>query len=166
MPPNKLALILHYFFTNDIAATSSRQTWSELPSVLINYLIHSKKIQVQDYSLAVNSYTKNLIDVLIPKRIIPFDFYEQRDIDCDVRDWIQDRGRDFAVILGDAGMGKTNLLCKLADELIKGGQFAVFFVKCENLTDERFDENILRNLDLKGPGLNLTSVFRSYLCGW
>ena len=113
---------------------------------------------VQDYSLAVNSYTKNLIDGLIPKRIIPFDFYEERDIDRDVRDWIQDGGRDFAVILGDAGMGKTNLLCKLADELIKGGQFAVFFVKSENLIDERFDENILNNLDLKGPGLNLTSV--------
>ena len=103
----------------------------------------------EEYGCAVNEYTKNLIAGLIPKRIVPFDYYEERDIDSEMKNWIERTDGDFAVVAGDAGFGKTSLLCNLANKFLnKEEDYAIFFVKSENLMEKEFDEKILDNLDI------------------
>ena len=109
----------------------------------------------EEYGYAVNEYTKNLIAGLIPKRIVPFDYYEERDIDSEVKNWIERSDGDFAVVAGDAGFGKTSLLCNLANKFLnKEEDYAVFFVKSENLRGEKFHKKILDDLKIVGIGLN------------
>ena len=114
-------------------------------------MIDNKKIE---YAHAINSHTKNIIEALIPKRIVPFDYYEERKIDEEVKNWIERSEGDFAVIIGEAGFGKTSLLCNLANELLKEEHYAVFFVKSENLRGNDFDKKILDDLEITGIGLN------------
>ena len=108
----------------------------------------------EDYGYEINRHTKNIIDGLIPKRIVPFDYYEERDIDEEVKNWIERSEGEFAVVVGDAGFGKTNLLCNLANELLNEEQYAVFFVKSENLRGKEFDKKILEDFEIKETGLN------------
>jgi hypothetical protein len=60
----------------------------------------------EDYTHEINRYTRNIIDGLIPKRIVPFDYYEERDIDEEVKNWIERSDGGFAVIVGEAGLRK------------------------------------------------------------
>ena len=85
-------------------------------------------VQNCDYTSLVNSYTENIVKGLIPQRILPFDCYEKRKIDSEVKRWIEDGRIDFAVITGDARFCKTNLLCTLATELMRNGKFALIWV--------------------------------------
>jgi DNA replication protein DnaC len=82
-------------------------------------MVDNKK---EKYAHAINSYTKNIIEGLIPKRIVPFDYYEGRNIDEEVKNWIERSDGGFAVIVGDAGFGKTSLLCNLANALLSGAK--------------------------------------------
>jgi 3-methyladenine DNA glycosylase AlkC/energy-coupling factor transporter ATP-binding protein EcfA2 len=108
----------------------------------------------EEYAHAINRHIKNIIDGLIPKRIVPFDYYEERDIDEDVKNWLERSEGDFAVIIGDAGFGKTSLLCNLANELLNEEQYTVFFVKSENLRGNEFDKKILEDFEITETGLN------------
>ena len=108
----------------------------------------------EDYAHVINRYTKNIIEGLIPKRIVPFDYYEARDVDEDVKNWIERSDGEFAVVIGEAGFGKTNLLCNLANELLNEEHYAVFFVKSENLRGKDFDKKILEDLEITETGLN------------
>ena len=114
-------------------------------------MIDNKK---EEYAHAINSHTKNIIEALIPKRIVPFDYYEERDVDEEVKNWIERSEGEFVVIIGDAGFGKTSLLCNLANELLKEGHYVVFFVKSENLRGKDFDKKILEDLEITKTGLN------------
>ena len=115
----------------------------------------------RDYGSEINRYTKNLIEGFIPKRIVPFDYYEKRDVDEDVKNWIKSSDREFAVIVGDAGLGKTSLLCNLASELLKEEQYAIFFVKSDYLRGEEFHKKILDDLEITEMGLN--DLFRKII---
>ena len=123
-------------------------------------MIDNKK---EEYAHAINSYTKNIIEGLIPKRIVPFDYYEERDVDEEVKNWIESNDREFAVVVGEAGFGKTNLLSNLANEFLKEEQYTVFFVKSENLRDKEFDKKILEDLEITETGLN--AVLRKIIDG-
>jgi len=114
-------------------------------------MIDNKK---EEYTHEVNRHTKNIIDGLIPKRIVPFDYYEERGIDKEVKNWIEISEGKFAVIVGDAGFGKTNLLCNLANVLLNEEQYTVFFVKSENLRGNEFDKKILDDFEITETGLN------------
>nr|QNT35523.1 hypothetical protein NCGJLENL_00007 [uncultured Methanosarcinales archaeon] len=114
-------------------------------------MIDNKKV---DYAHAINRHTKNIIDSLIPKRIVPFDYYEERDLDEEVKNWIERSDGGFAVIIGEAGFGKTSLLCNLANEFLNKEHYAVLFVKSENLRGKEFDKKILDDLEIRGIGLN------------
>ena len=114
-------------------------------------MIDNKK---EEYAHAINRYTENIIEGLIPKRIVPFDYYEERDVDEEVKNWIEGSDRGFAVIVGDAGFGKTNLLCNLANKFLNEEQYAVFFVKSENLKGKEFDKKILEDFEITETGLN------------
>lgn len=114
-------------------------------------MIDNKK---EEYAHAINRHTKNIIDGLIPKRIVPFDYYEERKIDEEIKNWIEISEGKFAVIVGDAGFGKTNLLCNLANVLLNEEQYTVFFVKSENLRGNEFDKKILDDFEITETGLN------------
>ena len=108
----------------------------------------------EEYAHVINRYTKNIIEGLIPKRIVPFDYYEERDVDEEVKNWIERSEGEFAVVVGEAGFGKTSLLCNLANELLKEEHYTIFFVKSENLRGKDFDKKILDDLEITETGLN------------
>jgi energy-coupling factor transporter ATP-binding protein EcfA2 len=108
----------------------------------------------EDYTHEINSYTRNIIESFIPKLIVPFDYYEERDVDEEVKNWIERSDGGFAVIVGDAGFGKTSLLCNLANVILNEEQYTVFFVKSENLRGKEFDKKILDNFEFTETGLN------------
>ena len=114
-------------------------------------MIDNKK---EEYAHVINSYTKNIIDGLIPKRIVPFDYYEERGIDEEVKNWLERSDGGFAVIVGDAGFGKTSLLCNLANVILNEEQYTVFFVKSENLRGKEFDKKILDDFEITETSLN------------
>lgn len=89
-------------------------------------MIDNKK---EEYTHVINSYTKNIIEGLIPKWIVPFDYYEERDVDEEAKNWTERSEGGFAVVVGDAGFGKTSLLCNLANEFLNEEHYVVFFVR-------------------------------------
>jgi energy-coupling factor transporter ATP-binding protein EcfA2 len=108
----------------------------------------------EEYTHEINRYTRNIIDGLIPKRIVPFDYYEERNIDKEIKNWIERSEGEFAVIVGEAGFGKTSLLCNLANLILNEEQYTVFFVKSENLRGKEFDKKILDDFEITETGLN------------
>lgn len=101
-----------------------------------------------DYGNKVNEHTKKVIRDLNPKGTDTFDYYEERDVDTEVHNWIERSDIGFAVVVGDAGFGKTSLLCNLANELLNEEHYAVFFVQSERLIGEKFHKKILDDLDI------------------
>jgi HEAT repeat protein/energy-coupling factor transporter ATP-binding protein EcfA2 len=131
-------------------------SWMELIGTFaweIPTMIDNRK---EEYTHEVNRHTKNIIDGLIPKRIVPFDYYEERDVDEEIKNWIERSEGEFAAVVGDAGFGKTSLLCNLANELLKAKEehYTVFFVKSENFRGKEFDKKILDDLEITEIGLN------------
>ena len=81
----------------------------------------------EEHGYIINKYTENIIGGLIPKRIVPFDYYEERNVDVEIKNWIERSDAEFAVVVGDAGFGKTSLLCNLANKIIREKKYIVFF---------------------------------------
>lgn len=112
-------------------------------AVLINILTSYPPSKFKQYSKTFNKYTQIHIETLKDKVLKPQNFYIHREqIESGVRSLIEENKKGFAMIVGLAGSGKTNLLFNIASEY-STKNYSILFIESDLL--ENFKREKLEN---------------------
>lgn len=102
-------------------------------SILINIWTSYPPSKIKHYSKIFEKHTQSHIERLKDKVLKPQKFYVYRKkIEDDVKSWIEENKKGFAIIFGVAGGGKTNLFFNLATEFLTKN-YAVLFIESDLL---------------------------------
>lgn len=108
----------------------------------------------------IEEYTRSCIECLASSRIVGKEFHIERNLEQDIKEWISESETGFALIVGEAGIGKTHLLCNLAKYYQTDGNYAVVFYRSEDFLGGQLEEEILNSIGLGRKLLNLSDVIR------
>jgi len=109
----------------------------------------------------VNAYTRVLIEGLLSNQLMPFEDQVERELLKKVEKWVKSGERAFAVIVGECGIGKTQMLCTLAWQLLDEERYGVLFLRGEDVGQEDFEQILLENFGYGGQGLTLEDVIKA-----
>jgi GTPase SAR1 family protein len=143
-----VAIILLAIVLIGLGAPLVQTIFGLILAILINILTSYRPSKIKDYSKIFEKHSQSGIERLKAKALKPQNFYVcRKKIEDDVKSWIEESKKGFAVIFGVAGGGKTNLLFNLATEFLTKN-YAVLFIesdlldqfKKEKLEDKPFSD--------------------------
>lgn len=112
----------------------------------------------QDIAGMIESRTRQYLKSLYPVKLVENEHNLQREINSEIENWIENNRTGFAVLVGEAGVGKTHLLANLASIYLDNPSFSVLFFKAEDFIGQDFQEAILNAIGLRRKPLNLDDV--------
>ena len=108
-----------------------------------------------------NAHTRVVIESLLSRQLVPFEDQVERGLLHGAENWVRSGERAFAVIVGEAGIGKTQMLCTLAWRLVQEEGHGVLFLRGEDVGRDDFERTLLQNLGYRKQGLTLEDVVKA-----
>jgi len=109
----------------------------------------------------VNAYTRVLIESLLSKQLVLFEDQVERELLKETEKWVKSGEHAFAVIVGEAGIGKTQMLCTLAWRLLQEKEYSILFLRGEDVGQEDYEQILLENFGYGEKGLTLEDVLKA-----
>jgi len=93
------------------------------------------------------------------RRYIPQVYFPRKAMEGELETFLQGNKSGF-LLLGDSGIGKTNLLCHKVDEWRERGEIVLFYAGHQLSPDEQMEQRLLTDLHLQGNFIHLLEFVR------
>ena len=100
-----------------------------------------------------------LAENVAARRYIPQVYQRRREMEAEIEAFLRARKTGF-LLLGEAGMGKTNLLCHKVEAWREAGEVVLFYAGQQLSPNASLEERLMRDLHLTGDFLELLNFVR------
>jgi hypothetical protein len=96
---------------------------------------------------------------VVARRYIPQVYFPRREMESEVEAFLRGRKAGF-LLQGEAGMGKTNLLCRKIEQWHERGEIVLFYAGHQLDPEASLEERLVRDLCLTGEFVELLALLR------
>jgi hypothetical protein len=93
------------------------------------------------------------------RRYIPQVYFPRKEMESELEAFLKGSKSGF-LLLGESGIGKTNLLCHKVDEWRERGEIVLFYAGHQLNPDEPMEQRLLSDLYLQGDFIRLLEFVR------
>ena len=93
------------------------------------------------------------------RRYIPQVYFPRKAMEGELETFLKGNKSGF-LLLGESGIGKTNLLCRKVDEWLERGEIVLFYAGHQLSPDEPMEQRLLSDLHLQGDFIRLLEFVR------